>query len=660
MGFGTRGAARLIGAAISGAIFSAVLAGTAWAQSAWVQVEAQPSLREGEARAQDWSATFPNVAGFAMSTGWYAIALGPYTPEEAAQQLKLLRGERMVPADSYVTDGSKFRQQYWPVGMPRPAPTETPPGEVPPADPLAANLPETQSPTELPPLTANEALGGDATTGSTVPPLPAEPQVNMPAGSEAAAQPAPAPQPTAQPAPAPLPTTSVPDVTALGAALPDETPQEAAASEALLDRADKMALQEALKWQGFYTAAIDGSFGRGTRASMAAWQSSRGFEATGVLTSAQRNRLLKAVAEERRALGLSRVTEKEAGIEIDLPLGLVEFSRYDPPFVHFEARDGSGVTVLLISQPGDQQTLKGLYDQMQTLSLVPLEGPRSRERAGFSLTGSNPTLTSHTEVTLKNGLIKGFTLAYPTAKNAQMQRVLAAMQASMTPLGSTALDDSLGEPLAEPKAGLLSGLEVRKAKLSTSGFYISDQGAVLTLAGTVANCTRVTVDGDDFNTNFVDADKGIAVLTPQKPLAPKAVAAFQTEVQRAGSEVAVAGYSYPQAMTAPVLTFGTLADLNGLTDGAARMRLALKALPGDAGGPLFDRSGAVIGMLTPPPLDPARMLPADVTEALEAPALAPALALHGFAPVAATDTVPLAPEDLMQKAQAMTVQVSCW
>jgi hypothetical protein len=261
---------------------------------------------------------------------------------------------------------------------------------------------------------------------------------------------------------------------------------------------------------------------------------------------------------------------------------------------------------------------------------------------------------------LKNGLIKGFTLAYPTAKDADMQRVLAAMQASVTPLGTTALDDSLGEPLLEPKAGLMSGLEVRTAKLSTSGFYISDQGAVLTLAGTVANCARVTVDGDDFDTNFIDADKGIAVLTPKQPLAPKGVAAFQTDVQRAGSDVAVAGYSYPQAMTAPVLTFGTLADLNGLTDGAARMRLALKALPGDAGGPLFDRTGAVIGMLTPPPLDPARLLPADVTEALEAPALAPDLALHGFAPLAATDTAILAPEDLMLKAQAMTVQVSCW
>ena len=40
--------------------------------------------------------------------------------------------------------------------------------------------------------------------------------------------------------------------------------------------------------------------------------------------------------------------------------------------------DGSGVRVLLISQSGDQGTLFGLYDIMQTLEIVPMEGPRDR------------------------------------------------------------------------------------------------------------------------------------------------------------------------------------------------------------------------------------------------------------------------------------------
>jgi len=43
----------------------------------------------------------------------------------------------------------------------------------------------------------------------------------------------------------------------------------------------------------FYNAAIDGSFGRGTRNSMAAWQEANGYEINGILTTAQRAELLK-------------------------------------------------------------------------------------------------------------------------------------------------------------------------------------------------------------------------------------------------------------------------------------------------------------------------------------------------------------------------------
>ncbi|MEZ5869690.1 MAG: hypothetical protein R3D46_15190 [Defluviimonas denitrificans] len=99
-----------------------------WAQQSWVQIEARPTLSEAEERARAYANAFPNVAGFAMSTGWYAIALGPYTDTEAAVQLQLLRGERLIPSDSYVSDGGRFGRQFWPVGgaVTAPAPTTGP------------------------------------------------------------------------------------------------------------------------------------------------------------------------------------------------------------------------------------------------------------------------------------------------------------------------------------------------------------------------------------------------------------------------------------------------------------------------------------------------------------------------------------------------------
>ena len=76
-----------------------------------------------------------------------------------------------------------------------------------------------------------------------------------------------------------------------------------------------------------------------------------------------------------------------AGIAVPIPANEVAFARYDPPFARFDSAGDLGARVLLISQPGDQATLFGLYDIMQTLRIVPLEGERERSSNRFTLTG---------------------------------------------------------------------------------------------------------------------------------------------------------------------------------------------------------------------------------------------------------------------------------
>ncbi|MDP4032738.1 MAG: SPOR domain-containing protein, partial [Pseudorhodobacter sp.] len=85
-------------------------------QQSWVQVEAQPTLAEAEERAGAYAAAFPDVVGYRLGSRWYGIALGPYSPDEAAQRLADLRRENLIPRDSYVSDGTNFREQFWPVG----------------------------------------------------------------------------------------------------------------------------------------------------------------------------------------------------------------------------------------------------------------------------------------------------------------------------------------------------------------------------------------------------------------------------------------------------------------------------------------------------------------------------------------------------------------
>lgn len=575
-------------------------------QQLWLQIEAQPTLREAEDRARAYSALFPDVAGFATGGGWYAIALGPYQDRAAAAvRLSQLKREALVPGDSYIAEGRSFGQPFWPVGM-----------DTQPALPAAPSAPVPDTPILETPL-------ADA-------PAPTAPVAEAP----------PAPEP---------------------AVIPQETLAEARAAEAALSGTDRQLLQTALQWFGFYDARIDGAFGPGTRKSMAAWQEANAVEPTGVLTTLQRETLVAAYGQAQAELGLATVTEAEAGIEITLPTALVEFDHYEPPFVHYREKAASGVKVILISQPGDQSTLYGLYDVLQTLEAVPLQGERSRSERSFTIDGRNGGVASHTYAELSKGLVKGYMLVWDPKDDARMERVLAAMKSSFRSLGDKALDPGLVPLPEESRRGLLSGLEVRRPELSRSGFYVDANGTVLTTHEVVEGCNRITLDlRSEAEVIFTDATSGLALVKPKQPLSPPAVAELLTGQPRLGQEVAVSGYSYEDTLPAPTLTFGTLEDMKGLDGEVGITRLSMETLPGDAGGPVLDGAGAVIGMLLPRNEASARKLPLEVSYAAQAANLAKRLTEAGVPPRAANRQGALAPEDLNRLAEGMTVLVSCW
>ena len=89
--------------------------GPIWAQDqAWLQVEAQPSLAKAQDRARAYASLFPDAVGFKIRSGWYAVVLGPQSPAAAAGRLNDLKRAQMIPQDSYITDGSDHREQFWP------------------------------------------------------------------------------------------------------------------------------------------------------------------------------------------------------------------------------------------------------------------------------------------------------------------------------------------------------------------------------------------------------------------------------------------------------------------------------------------------------------------------------------------------------------------
>ena len=152
----------------------------------------------------------------------------------------------------------------------------------------------------------------------------------------------------------------------------------------------------------------------------------------------------------------------------------------------------AGARVLRVSQPGNQNTLYGLYDIMQTLEAVPLDGPRKRKKNSFVLIVGNATIASKARVGLANGKIKGFALMWPDGDAERRRRLISEMDKNLVRV------DAVWDPTAgsdeDQAIDMVSDLEDRKPAVSRSEFYIDSRCTVVTATDSVGSCAHITVD----------------------------------------------------------------------------------------------------------------------------------------------------------------------
>ena len=592
-----------------------VLVTTAQTQAqdnAWLQIDAQPTEAEAEESARYYESFLPDVAGFALASGWYVIALGPYSEITAQNLLQVYRDSGQVPADSFTSYAQDYARQFWP------------PGE----DLLAA--PEEITTTLLPePIV-------ESTPEPVVVPTP-----EAPTAPEAPAE--------AEP---PLVVTQTP------APQSTQTLTEARNSESLMSRDERKQLQRALAWADVYKGDIDGQYGPMSRRSMKAWQSANSFDPTGVLTLSQRNGLLADYQLAIETIGLQTVRNTEAGISVMLPMAQLSAAQYTYPFVRYAQRDGEQAGTLLISQEGNRATLKSLYKVMQTLDSIPSGGKRVLKRDNFVISSQNDTIISHTQARLKNGEIKGFTLVWPRSDATGYEMILSQMQKSFTAIeGVLKPSDSALETVDND---LLSGFEILRPKHSRSGIFVADSGLLLTTIEAVDGCTNLTIDRDfSAEVTATDPDLGLVLITPKDPLSPIAIGRFSTLPARVGEDIIVAGYSFEGVLDTPSLTSGTVTDVRGLSGETTLLRLTLPAMSGDAGGPVLSAGGTVLGMLQDPQNGP-RQLPEDVSFAVTVEAMLALLERSGVWSRKSETSSPVANTARAQTARDITALVSCW
>lgn len=564
----------------------------------WIQVEAKNNILETRQRAQFFAREFPDIHAFSTKSGWYVLAIGPMSRAEAQTQLDRLKRENRIPKDSFITNGATFLTQLWP---------------------LSANIPP-------PAATLAPTLGNRAT---------------QPAGKAS----------------------PLPPVRTAAKAGPILDPDLRATREAAQSwgRDLKKQYQTYMMWIGDYEGAIDGSYGRDTRKAVRRFQTREGFEATGYLTGVQIALLKKRYQAVIARVGLETMRNLKAGIKIKYPANLVKFARFEPPFVHYSAKDGSKVRMILISQKGGRNRLNSLYNVMETLKFIPPGGYRMKKRTWFVLSGSNQKVISYTYAETADGKIKGFTLIWPPKMDRIMRPLVTAMYDSFTPLNEYVLDKNLGSrPTQSAPVDLTSGLDQIEPSRAATGFFINETGGLLTDSANVAGCTRITF-GDGIALKVVATDPALSLvaLRPKAAYTPKSFALFSDEIPSLGTAITAAGFSFPNVMEKATLNIGTITDTRGLAGDASKLRVSAFLENGDVGGPVLDDRGAVLGMDMARPSAKSG-LPEYVNFALKANRITDFLARNKITYGTSRAIDPVAPADLAYMAGNFTAKVSCW
>jgi len=540
------------------------IAGTAIAQSqVWIQVEAQNNIRDTKSRAQFYAAYLPGVRAFQTPTGWYAIVIGPFTEDDAGEQVSRLKSQNRIPGDSFIADGNNFGSQLWPISA------ENEPGVI--TVVTSEEMDGSRGSDAEAETATDSAAGSDMDTDTS------EPETET--SNKDAEEPA------------------TPDVVEI-LPIPDRDLSGTKRAESRWSRDLKKQYQTYLQWTGDYEAKIDGAYGRGTRAAIRSFQEREGYEPTGWLTTGQTMILAQRYRDMRARLGIELLTSEEAGLEMPYPARLVTRDRVEPPFIYYESQTDLPVRMVLISQEGGPEMMDSLYEIMETFDYVPAEGYRARQRNWFVLSGHDKNIVSYSYVRTDNGKVKGFSLIWPTAQDKVMRRFVQEMFEQFTVLDDFVLDDAVGygDDPDEP-TDLSKGLDIETPDYSATGFFVNDQGYLITNTANIVGCKRLTV-ADGVKVELVARNPGqeIALLKPVKGFSPAGFALFSDETPRDGNEVTVAGFSFPEVMEVATLNFGTIAEDPEALANERELRLSAFIEPGDYGGPVLDDRGAVIGM----------------------------------------------------------------
>ena len=378
---------------------------------------------------------------------------------------------------------------------------------------------------------------------------------------------------------------------------PDPAFDTAKSAFEALPEGQRRAIQDALIWTGDYKGVVDGGFGRGTFAAMSAYAKRAGLPAGGFFDGKASAALLAAANAAKTTAGFALARDGRSGVALSLPLKLLT-KRVDAKTGSLWSAADGAVTVETSATRESDGDLASQFDKLKDS-----KGPRhvtyKIARPDFLVvSGVNGTSAFYTRVARGqvggDALLRGFSMSWPSGNKA-MENMAVAVANSFDPFpGAPA---AAAKPIATaptapgqaPAAVAVAPPAARRLVLAATAINLGGDKAVAAAAGA---CEGAQIGGHAAKALKNDPKTGLS-LFDVPGLGGQGLAGPAGSTQ--AGEDALALF---RAATTATASQTVLASGQVVGEGAAARVLAPIDETG-AGGPVFARSGAFLGLVGP-------------------------------------------------------------
>jgi hypothetical protein len=346
-----------------------------------------------------------------------------------------------------------------------------------------------------------------------------------------------------------------------------------------MPEASRKAAQEALVWLGLYVGVNDGDFGKRTRDAILAFQASLKAPADGALSAPELKALIAAAQKARDAAGFQIVSDPKTGAKIGAPLKLL--SALAGARLDFASNADTDLGALYTRLSAATPTRKIAYKAIKPDAFFVVSGQDGPVKF-YTRFDKNPNA---------NPPIRGFTFAYPASQTATLDRVAIAIANSFEPFPESAAAPGVSAATSPATPPASSAAPPPAVPQPAATALVVAPGKALT-ALKADDCPHPTVAGKPVRIERADAATGLVLLAGDF--------ASNGGAPRLGSpaqDLVVLGFDGSRLA----------ASSASFTGGDARPFVTAAVDKGASGGPVFDRRGALVGLVAPIAGEPKRV-----------------------------------------------------